>query len=160
LALHYLDRGHHALAARCFQQMLERAGGKLPPLVLFQVALACQRSGDKRTHDRAWKLLTAAAPGGVISSGKPIPLVELRKRIDASVSHQADPEGGLSRAVKDWRLPTTQESDVQAWLAQAVRQQRENGRPVLPGSFPLVIGDRLFARSQNGIVAVELATGK
>jgi outer membrane protein assembly factor BamB len=160
LGLHHLDRGHHALAARCFRQLLERAGDKLPPLVLFQTALAFHRAGYKASHDRAWKLLTAAAPGGLAYGGKQFSLAELRQRIHASGSRRADGGGtGLPQLLKGWQQPTTQESEPRAWLAQAVRQQCENGRPVLPASIPLVAGDRVVYRSQGGIVAVDLEGG-
>src|SRR5262249_51631913 len=80
LGLHHLDRGRHAFAARCFRQLLERAGDNLPPPILFQAALAFYRAGDRASHDRAWKALTTAAPGGLTWGGKQVGLAELRKQ--------------------------------------------------------------------------------
>jgi outer membrane protein assembly factor BamB len=178
LGLHHLDRGHRTLAARCFRQVLERAGSdRLPPLVLFQAALAFRRAGDRARHDRAWKALTVAAPDGLTSGGKQIGLAELRKRIDA-FDRPSEPmpsnwltfrgdagrsnraAGGPPRLEKRWQQPTTQDGEARAWLERAVQQQHTNARPVLPGAFPLVAGDRVVFRSQRGIVATDLETGE
>src|SRR5262245_930349 len=178
LGVHHLDRGHRTLAARCFRQVLERSGSdRLPPLVLFQAALAFRRAGDRARHDRAWKALTAAAPDGLTWGGRQIGLAELRKQIDSFdrppeptpsnwLTFRGDPgrsnraAGGLPRLEKRWQQPTTQDGEARAWLERAVQQQHTNGRPVLPGAFPLVVGDRVVFRSQRGIVASDLETGE
>lgn len=58
LGAYHLDRGQYINAALCYERLAQRAGGlaNLPPLTLFQAALAFERAGDPTNRDKAWSL--------------------------------------------------------------------------------------------------------
>jgi outer membrane protein assembly factor BamB/tetratricopeptide (TPR) repeat protein len=62
---------------------------------------------------------------------------------------------------KLWAQPTIREEQTRNWLdRQVLPYLEQRGEPVLPATSPLVVGDRLLFRSNWGVHAVNLRTGK
>jgi outer membrane protein assembly factor BamB len=178
LAVHYLDRGQPALAARCFERLLALPGGEgQPPAMLFAAFLAFERAGDTARAEALWKQLTARAPGGLRLGNRVMGLADLRAALarerrpapDASADwplfrgDAARTAAGSDAAFPPeakWGRDTAHETATRTWLQQAVRQHDTRGTPALSAFFPLAIGDRVVCRSHRGIHALEAATGK
>jgi outer membrane protein assembly factor BamB len=178
LADFHLDRGRPLLAAMYFERLLTHpAAGKLPLVTHFKAALALARSGDKEAAELVWKRLADKAPDGLVLGGKGVSLEQLRKELNRAAAAAEVPQpadwpiyrgspmrsGRAADGTPDlrarWEVPTLSESVTRAWLRVATGMQEARRAPVLPGSFPIVTGDRVIYRSQRGVEAVRLKTG-
>jgi outer membrane protein assembly factor BamB len=178
LGLHYLDRGRYDLAARYLREFIVRSGaGNVPPVVFFQTALASRRAGDEAGVGRAWKALAAQAPGGLVLRGRVVELDELRRHLGKATESLAlqdwltfrgqatragkapGPVGNLQRT-GGWTRPTAEDPVVLDWLRRSVQGQQARTQTVMPGAFPLVVGDRVVYRSPRGVVAARLDDGE
>jgi outer membrane protein assembly factor BamB len=164
LGSHHLDRARHVLAAACFQRLLERPGtDELPPIVLFHAALTFRRAGDAGRFAQAWQRLTEAAPAGLKLGGSVLSLADLKAELDRNPA-PARPRQALSARDKpsrlevSWAETTAQEASSRTLLQTAIEQQASRGRPLLPASYPLAVGERIVYRSHRGIHALDLRT--
>ncbi|HXG09698.1 MAG TPA: PQQ-binding-like beta-propeller repeat protein [Gemmataceae bacterium] len=179
LGLHYLDRGRFDLAALYFARLLDRADTRrLPPAALLASALAFRLAGDESRAARAWHRLAVRAPLGVRLGDQFVSLEELEKelaRLQAaapgsssrpgwalfrgSASRSGEGAGTVVQLEARWTEPTIREALTRHWVEIAVQQEGQS-RPVLPASFPIVVGGKVIYRSYRGIHAVEGRTGK
>lgn len=162
LGAYHLDRGRPLLAGLWFARLIERPDASLSPAALACAALAFHRSGDTLRVEQTWRRLSATAPGGWRVGDKLINLDDLRKEWDRDNAPRAAvraPE--IATVLKlGWTSPTVHEAMTRGWLSSAFRQQDANGLPVLPESFPVLVGDRLVYRSHRGVHAVDVRSGK
>jgi outer membrane protein assembly factor BamB len=160
LGTHHLDRGHFDIAAAYFDRALRSADEKLDPQTLFQAALAFRRAGDRDRAEQVWKRLTSAAPDGINSGGRTIPLDDLEKSLAraAGPASEVPVEALISEA--NWRQETLSAGPSAAWVSEAVRRLEAGSQPILPSTIPLVVGDKIVSRSLRGIRAVDLKSGR
>lgn len=161
LGAHHLDRGRYALAALCYERLLERPSAHdLPAVTLFHAALAFRRGGSEARAAQAWRLLAAKAPAGLRFGESDVGLEELRREIGRG---EGPAEDGVppraARLAAQWSRPTTREITVLDKLQSAERRHTEFGRPVLSGGRPVVAGGRVMMRTARGLRAVDLRTG-
>jgi outer membrane protein assembly factor BamB len=177
LGTYHLDRGRTDLAAGCFQRLLTRPGAdNLSPLILFQAALAFHAVGDAPGEAKAWGLLTRRLGSeGLRVGGKVISLDGLRKEIDrwSKAAGRRDDwplfRGDARRAASGFgeapllkarqRISTVRGREAREMLEQAERTVFP-GSVTLPASVPIVVGGRLVFRTQDGLRALDLQTGK
>jgi outer membrane protein assembly factor BamB len=162
LGLYHLDRGHDTLAACYFARRLDLPDiDRLPPATLFHAAAVLHRAGDESRAERAWREMVVKAPGGLRLGGRAVDLVDLRRELERSAAPGVAGPGTASLpGAKPWTRATAHEDSTRDWLQSAVRHQEARDRPVLPGSVPLLVGDRLVHRSYRGLHARDTRTGR
>jgi outer membrane protein assembly factor BamB len=188
LALYQLDRGNSVPADLCFQKLLHREGAdKLPPHVLYYMAVAAHLAGDKAGEKQAWNHLKAT--GRDVALGKETRSVsELQDYVNglqnSAISQDASEavvyRAGLSRSNQlvggpafmeaRWRAPMIR-SDVAGptfrTLQTAEKILHDLKQPILPAFFPVTAtvvkdGKRqplLIYKNFWGVHAVDMRTG-
>src|SRR5207248_9956570 len=151
LGAHHLDRGRYALAALCFERLLDRPEpDELSPATLFHAALALRRAGSGGRAEQAWGRLAARASAGLRLGGIAVTLEELRKELDRTDGSAAGAPT-LTRLEAKWTQPTALSGDARSAVQAAVLSHIDYRQPVLPGSTPLLAGDLLVYRSSRGL---------
>src|SRR5262249_45251803 len=59
-----------------------------------------------------------------------------------------------------WTHRTALSEEARAWLKEVVEKTQRRERPILPGFFPLLIGNKAIYASHWGIHAVNVRTGE
>src|SRR5205823_156810 len=77
-----------------------------------------------------------------------------------SAARTAQAQRGAFLLEPAWCQETSSEDFAREWVLRAVRRQETLSAPVLPALFPIAVGERVLYRSQRGIEAVDLRTGK
>jgi outer membrane protein assembly factor BamB/tetratricopeptide (TPR) repeat protein len=176
LGTHYLDRGHHDLAAACFAQLFRRPGpDKLPPLTLFKAALAFRGAGpspEPAGHESlAWRHLSERiGEEGLRVGPTVVKLDQLRENADRWAggeggevrlfrgdTRRTSQAAGASFLLEPLRSVSTAQGEALDWVRAALRSSPE---PTLPGSVPLAVAGKLIFRGQAGLVALDADTGK
>ncbi len=180
LGVHFLDRGRSALAALCFERLLERLGvDGLPPATLVPAIVAFRLAGNEARAEQVWKRLRARHPGGVRVGDRLVTLAELETELSQfqvstsagsslrfgaglvrdAVSPSAPAIGSASLLETEWMRPTAHEGVTRQWVQTALRREEDRSDLVLAGSSPVVAGDKVIYRSYGGIQAVARQTG-
>ena len=174
-----LDRGHDEEAADRFRRLLRRPDlDELPPLTLFQAALAFHAAGDPAREDQAVQTLgRRLGPGGLTVGGQALSLDDVRKEVgrwpagvalssdwplfrgDRRRTGRADADVPLLEARSRAALPAYDE--VTKLLApQALPGQPSAPAPAgLPGFVPIAVGGRLVYRGRDGLHGLDAETG-
>ena len=181
-----LDRGRVEEAVDRFRRLLQRPDvDDLPPLTLFQAALAFHAANDAVRENRAVQVLARrVGPAGLPIGGQALTLDDLRKEIarwpaTAAASSdwplfRGDP-GRTGRADGDLPLLETPnranrpvyEEVVREEVARLLAPQAAPGQPpppavgqALPGFFPLAVGDKIVYRGPDGLHALDAKSGR
>ena len=176
-----LDRGRVVEAADRFRRLLQRPDvDELPPLTLFQAALAFHAANDAVRENRAVQVLAHhVGPAGLPVGEKALTLDDLRKEIarwpvTAIASSdwplfRGDP-GRTGRADGDLPLLEARSRAVQPVYDEVVRilaPPAAPGQPAppavgpaLPGFFPLAVGDNIVYRGPDGLHALDAESGR
>jgi outer membrane protein assembly factor BamB len=180
LGLQYLDRGRFGLAALCFGRRLDAKAAAPPtPATLFAAALALRLTGNTTRAAQVWNRLRTEAPSGARLGDRVIPLADLEQelaRLQAAALGTLDrPAWGLYRGdltrsgrgtgflpqlEAEWTLPTAQEQLTREWIHLGALQQVAGSYPVLSGSVPVTVRDKVIHRTHRGVRAVDPRTGK
>jgi outer membrane protein assembly factor BamB len=180
LATYHLDHGDFPLAARCFDQLLTSArSDRLSPLTLYKAALAFHHADDRSRFDSTWKFLSQKAADGLRLGDRTVSLADLRKDLDrgqpeasateppsewhlygGNAGHSGQGADGTPLLEPRWQEPLIHEQAAQTWLEEAAQKSEARSQPVLPASFPLIVGDRAVFRDSRGTTALDLKTGK
>jgi outer membrane protein assembly factor BamB len=164
LGRYHLDRSRVALAAACFQHLLDRDDTEdLPAATWFYAAVALRRAGDRAGADLAERRLAAASRDGLRLGGRRVSLRELQEELarieDGGAGKATRPEDFPGLAVL-WTLPTASEDFTRTWLQIALEHEAGRGRPVVPAGVPVVAGGKVVYRSYHGLHAVHVRTGR
>jgi outer membrane protein assembly factor BamB len=177
LGLHHLDRGDLHEAARWFQLWLQRdpdAAAHGP--ALFAAWLALIRSGLAADADMVWQSLQTRFPKGLVLHQRKVSLADLKKQFDdaSPVAAVAGTwplyAGNATRtgtaatlpapdAVR-WTADAVHNTEARALLDNAIRGQEARPQPVLSGSFPIALGDKVAFRAAGELRLVAADTGK
>jgi outer membrane protein assembly factor BamB len=177
LGLQQLDRGDATQAARWFDLWLRRdthwqddGAGALAAW------LAYSRSGRSASAAEVWKQLQTRHPGGVTLGQRKVALAALKKQFDVLPAIAAPPGGwwvfggsgtrtGVDLKVPAlqaalWNVTTVNNATARALFDNSVRLQEARPQPVVPGSFPIFVDDKVVVRTADGIQAISAQTGK
>ena len=185
LGLTELDNGHPEEAADRFRRLIERpdAAG-LPPLSLFQAALAFHAVGDATRENQAMQhLARRLPPGGLMVGGQALNFTDLQKEVarwpvaaaartsdsplfrgDARRSGRADGDFPLMEPQASHPILTDElkrlgyEQVVKA-LAPPPNTLPIVG-PALPGGVPLAVAGKIIYRGPDGLHALDAETGQ
>jgi outer membrane protein assembly factor BamB len=174
----HLDRGRCALAAGCFERALESAASEsADPLLLFQAALAYQRSGNLARAEQYGRRLADEAPDGLRIGDHDISRDDLARAWRSPVAGSAGPQSGdwplfggdagrsaVAREVSLareplWQTATLEDGPALVWVEDALRQQAGASPPALPAFFPIAVHGQVISRTGRGLAARDLATG-
>jgi len=170
-----LDRGRIEEAADRFRRLLQRPDvDELPPLTLFQAALAFHAANDAVRENRAVQVLAHhVGPAGLPIGGRALTLDDLRREIarwpataaassdwplfrgDPGRTGRADGDLPLLEA-RNWADLHVDDEVVRLLTPQAAPAVG----PALPGFFPLAVGDKIVYRGPDGLHALEAASGR
>jgi outer membrane protein assembly factor BamB len=179
LGTHFLDRGDPEQAVRWFRLWQQRQPQwESDGLGVYLAWLAHQRAGHADQAKALWQKLQKHHPDGLKVGSSRLTLANMKEQmaplqaVAAAMPAPAWPvfAGNPTRTGTVARLPgapalawsaTTPPSPVTAGLLEdAMRCQEERPQPVLSGSFPIIAGDKIVCRTQGGIQALDVATGK
>jgi len=177
-----LEEGKLALASRVFQTLVEHPdfGTRGSPQILLKLAAARAGTGDRVLAEKTLEEVRAKFPGTVLEAGGDqttasqflgslVPLG--RQGTGSSVSDWSAFLGGSKRnlvaegsvplLVPEWSRPISQDVgfDVARWESYLRARQRYDPRSV-PGVYPLAQGGRVFAKTLDGLLALDLETGE
>ncbi|HVS37165.1 MAG TPA: PQQ-binding-like beta-propeller repeat protein [Gemmataceae bacterium] len=185
LGLAELDNGHPDEAADRFRRLVERPdAAELPPLSLFQAALAFHAVGDAARESQTIQLLgRRLPPGGLQVGGQALSLNDLRREISrwpvAAAVASADSlmfrgdsrrtghaDGEFPQLDAHVRIPLVTDElkrmgydRIARALAPAASTFPTTG-PELPGFVPLAVGGKIIYRGPDGLHALDAETGK
>ncbi len=172
-----LDRGDHALAALCFQRLLNHAqADELAPLTLVRAAAAFQKNSDSAAVEAVWKRLAAKTPQGIRLGNRHLSLDELQKQLGrlpsstgarngewivygGNPSRNGMGTGSPPELDAKWSQPLVFEETTRGWLRHAHDLLETRSRPAIPGFHPIAVGEQLIYRSYRGVHAVGSRTG-
>ena len=176
-----LDRGHVEEAADRFRRLLQRPDlDELPPLTLFQAALAFHAANDAAREDQAVQTLgRRLGPAGLVIGGQAVSLDDVRKEIarwpaaaalssdwplfrgDRRRTGRADADVPLLEARNRTRPRPAYDEVVKLLAPQAIpNQPTASVPPGLPGFVPLAVSGRLIYRGPDGLHGLDAETGR
>jgi outer membrane protein assembly factor BamB len=185
----HLDHSRYLVAALCFERMLERHGvaDKLTPAMLFRIALAFERAGEREKREHYWKVLEARLRGAPLQLGaKEYRLVEAEALLAQSgkTGRSRDPfhwpnfQGPADRAGQGegtapflaarWSYPD-REQPQQRYISRETKDLfsktvdpalKQYQQQVLPNFHPIQVGGLVIFRSHSGVHAVDIRSGE
>jgi outer membrane protein assembly factor BamB/tetratricopeptide (TPR) repeat protein len=162
LATHWLDRGHHGLAALYFEKLLEGPRlDKLSALTVFKALLAFRHVEDRNQEDRCWILLAYKLGKAELELGKrKFKIDELRKEVDRRSKRSTSSvrpdwpmfRGDASRSARAagtvplldpvWSAPATKVNTTREFLDKAATALQRKNRPVLSSFYSIAATSR------------------
>ena len=178
LGVSELDHGHAEEAADRFRRLLERPDpAALPPMTLFQAALAFHAVADAARETQAMQLLSRSLPpAGLNVGGQVLTINDFQKEVArwplAPAVASADwPvfRGDLRRTGRaDGDFPMLEPRDPSVVLptypevvrALAAPPNTVPVAPGLPGFVPIAVAGKIIYRGPDGLHALDGETGK
>jgi hypothetical protein len=156
LGADYLTRHHFAMAAYCYEQLLQRAKAKQISLPMrYRAASAFRHAGDPANAAQVLKdLLPRIGDDGLPLGDRNLSRKQVEEEINqiplpqtavfpdwpmfkGNASRSGQGQGSAPFLEHEWYYPTWVQEATHQWLGKAVEFQEQHSLPVLPGFFPI-----------------------
>ncbi len=188
VGVHHMDQGRPLVAALTFRRLRDEAAGadRFEPSLSLAMAGCWLKAGMAEAAREALASLRNRYSAGSVKiegPGRPVPAVGmtwpigLRRpagRAGGDRHRRAARLGDASRAIAGprhapggppllnvrWRVPTTDQPEIEQMIRSLQQQQEERELALLPGLHPLVVGNVVLMRTATNLLAVDFETGK
>ncbi|MHB8897570.1 MAG: outer membrane protein assembly factor BamB family protein [Thermoguttaceae bacterium] len=188
LGLHHLDHGRPLVAALTLRRLRDESTNpaRFEPALSLAMARGWLDAGmPEDARESLETLRRRYSEGAVTIEGRQVPLFkagddsvkwlltatgpgssEISMQPGDWTMHGGSPqrtgfcEGGRPLLNPRWYVRGTDHPAVEAMIDQLERQQQDREMPLLPGLYPLAVGDVVLMRTVTNLLAVDFRTGK